>query len=527
MQARTIYTDTNVYWLTWDGLPGRRIQALDGTPGSSPVAQDFYTTFHLEENHLYQSSRPSGSENDRWYWNYIYASGAPAWSNYPFQLYDLSTSIPFSATVRGLLRGYAASPLHHTQVFLNGNLVDDAYWNPEAAYSFEAQVPQSFLLDGPNTVTVKCLLDSGITQDILFTNWFEIGYHRTYQVRDDSLAFTVDQPGEWEISLDGFTGQVLDLLDISSPMTPTRILSATIQFDQGSYQAAFHQAPGPPAGGERRYLAQTIDQRRQPFQISVDTPSDLHSSTNAADYIIITHGDFYTESLPLASYRQSQGLRTAVVDVQDVYDEFSAGLFDPQAIQSFLAYTYAHWTPPAPAYILLIGDGNYDYKNYFGRGEKNYLPPYLADVDLWMGETAADNRYVTVNGNDIFPDMMLGRLPVKTPQETASIVSKILSYEQNPAQDDWNQRMLFITDNADGAGDFPALSDAVADHYIPSNYQVQKIYYLITHFTPATTRAAIIQAINQGASVVNYTGHGSIPFWALRETAQYNRYTFP
>ena len=92
-----------------------------------------------------------------------------------------------------------------------------------------------------------------------------------------------------------------------------------------------------------------------------------------------------------------------VVDVQDIYDEFNGGMFDPQAIHDFLAYAYAYWTPPAPSYVVLMGDGNYDFKDNIGMGETNYIPPYLADVDPWIGETAADNRYVTVSGNDILP----------------------------------------------------------------------------------------------------------------------------
>ncbi len=224
LQAHTPYTDENVYWLTWDGSAGRRIQIVDGTPGNSPVPEDFYKIDHLEENYAYQSSRSSGPDNDHWYWNHIYASGSPDWVTYTLQLNDLSTASPLSATLRGLFKGYAATPQHHTQVFLNNHLVDDAFWASEAEYSFEAQVPQSFLLEGPNTITVKCPLGNGISEDVVLINWFEIGYQSKYHARNDNLAFSVDQTEARDVNLDGFTSELVDLWEITSPLTPTRIL---------------------------------------------------------------------------------------------------------------------------------------------------------------------------------------------------------------------------------------------------------------------------------------------------------------
>ena len=64
--------------------------------------------------------------------------------------------------------------------------------------------------------------------------------------------------------------------------------------------------------------------------------------------IIISHADFLNAIQPLATYRAGQGFRVKVVNVQDIYDEFNGGVFDPQAIQSFLSYAYSHWVAPAP-----------------------------------------------------------------------------------------------------------------------------------------------------------------------------------
>lgn len=54
-------------------------------------------------------------------------------------------------------------------------------------------------------------------------------------------------------------------------------------------------------------------------------------------------------------------------------------------------------------YVLLVGDGHYDFKDAAGRHLPNLIPPYLLNIDPWLGETGADNRYVSLDGP--------GRLP--------------------------------------------------------------------------------------------------------------------
>jgi uncharacterized repeat protein (TIGR01451 family) len=523
-KVNTKYTDVNVYWLTWGGADCvARMPTLDGTPGGASVPNYFRTTRHLEQNTFYSSGLPSGPGGDRWYWNSVWAPPTlpdfPDVRSYTTTLQHLATD-PLSATVRGLFKGYGAVPWHHTLVYLNGHLIDDAAnWPPQAEYAFEVSVPQSYLVEGTNTISVACPLDGGITANAIFVNWFEIAYTHTYTADGDPFFFGGDAAGTWGYQVGGFYTDTLELFDVTTPASPTAILSATVEPGGGVYTLTFQQV----ISAGHRYVALSPAQRKSPLRIEEDRPSDLHSAANGADYIIITHGDFYTDALRLADYRADrlspyhppQVMRTAVVDVQDVYDEFNYGIFDPEAIHSFLAYAYANWTAPAPAYVLLVGDGNYDFKNYFGRNEPNYIPPYLADVDPAAGEVPADNRYVCVSGDDILPDMHIGRLAVKTSAEAGAAVTKILNYEQSPPDGDWSQRVLFVADVADEAGDFPALSDDVLNQHLPAPYMPDKIYYGSPPYTTGSAaRAAIIGAINTGRLLVNYVGHGSNQVWA-------------
>jgi uncharacterized repeat protein (TIGR01451 family) len=511
-KMNTRFTDANVYWLTWGGSNGLRMVEREGTPtGSGAAPESFRTTQVLEQNKTYQASRPSGADADRWYWSFIWAT-APTTSHFTTTLYAPVTAA-MSATVRGLFKGYDAAPQHHTQVSLNGHLIADATWAKQAEYAFAVDVPASYLVDGVNTITVHVPLDMGITGDYFLVNRFEIEYHRAHVAVGDTLHFGNDTAGDWEYAVTGFTTATVQAFDITTPTLPGRILNVVAAPDGGAYTARFAQT----TDGAHEYALSTPAQFKSVVSIVAAQPFDLHAVTNGADYIIITHGNFYTAVQPLADYRATQGLRALVVDVQDVYDEFSAGVFDPHAIRNFLAYAYANWTPPAPAYVLLMGDGNYDFKNYTGRGELNYVPPFLADVDPWMGEVAADNRYVCVNGTDVFPDMHLGRLPVKTSAEAQAVVAKILDYEQNPATGDWNQKVLFAADNPDSAGDFYTYSDIIANNYLPAPYVGDKVYYGRTHTPAAAARSAILGAINEGRLIVNYVGHGARSYWASEQ----------
>jgi len=164
--------------------------------------------------------------------------------------------------------------------------------------------------------------------------------------------------------------------------------------------------------------------------------------------------------------------------------------------------------------VVLVGDGHYDPKNYSGYGRVSYMPPYLAFADPWIGETAADNRYVTVVGGDNFPDLMLGRLAVNSSAEASAFVNKIVAYEQSPVWGDWRRQVLAVADNADSGGDFALMSDNLLGDYLPASYQATKVHYGVTHTTAASARAAILAGINAGKLIVNYIGHGAAIAWA-------------
>jgi hypothetical protein len=212
------------------------------------------------------------------------------------------------------------------------------------------------------------------------------------------------------------------------------------------------------------------------------------------------------------------------------------------AIRDFVAYAYANWSGAAPGYLLLLGDGTYDMRHYLtssGQGATTaptYIPPLLAMVDPYIGETAADNRFVSIVGNDAMPDMNSGRLPANSAAEAEIMVDKILDYELLSPPGDWDKNVLFIADELSlGGGNFYELSDVLADgyddppantiKYLPAGYTSYKVYMETPGWSyPQTTCAYespsiackqdIINTINQrGTLLVSYVGHSTKTYW--------------
>ena len=140
----------------------------------------------------------------------------------------------------------------------------------------------------------------------------------------------------------------------------SRLFRPNVTASGGVYTASFEVSQTVPL----TYVVADRNAWQSPASITRYAPAvDLHDPANGADYIIITHHDFITGAQTLADDRAAQGLRTMVVDVDDVYDQFTDGIFNPIAIKAFLKYAYFNWQAPAPAYVLLVGDGHWNFKN--------------------------------------------------------------------------------------------------------------------------------------------------------------------
>lgn len=204
--------------------------------------------------------------------------------------------------------------------------LDDHEWSGKGKYEFEAEIPQNQLIDGENFLEIKLLR---LYQDLYF-DWFEVSFGRDFQAENDQLQFVYDNPGTWQFQVEGLTSPSVSILDITNPLTPTRIVTPTVTFAGGTYTAAFERE----ISSMNEYLVVGSSGELSPKTIEAYTPEEF-LSTQGADYVFITHPDLITETQRLADYRAAQGLSTRVVDVEELYNQFNFGIYHPYRDQKF------------------------------------------------------------------------------------------------------------------------------------------------------------------------------------------------
>jgi hypothetical protein len=160
--------------------------------------------------------------------------------------------------------------------------------------------------------------------------------------------------------------------------------------------------------------------------------------------------------------------------------------------------------------VLLVGKASYDYRDYLQGPNKNLLPTFLVDTPN-SEKTASDNQFAVMSQTDIRPAFAIGRIPAKTPDQVARVISKAIAYESGARSADWRKRAVFAAD--DKSPEFAAMSNALVAQ-LPEGIQAQRIYLSERGGDVKVARAELIAQWNAGASMLTYVGHGSVDLWA-------------
>ena len=519
------YTSENVYLLTWGpdasdrhGKLGARMALEDGrpqTPNTVKGRDVYLATLHFESDLERGQLGFTDDKRDQWFWRKITSGRSMRLS---FNLPELRHAGQYR--VRIMLHG-SALLTHHAAFFVNDVPIGTTEWHAQQSHRFESEPFNSAIFKAEsNQLTVELLKSTQNNRpDQIFLNWFEVDYWRSYRTTTDGIAFEVSPP-ETDLfrpivtTLKGFSQRGIDLYKPGvSKIANVEISRVERSGGDEGYALTFADTISKPTS----YVAMTFDQKRKPKRIILDTPSSLREPSNRADYIIITADEFYDAVLPFAEYR-GRRLRTKVVKVQDIYDEFNHGIFSPEAIREFLRYTYFHWQRPAPSYVLLVGDATWDFKS-----GKNFVPSYYFHSRAW-GQAAADSLYVAVNGNDDLPDMFIGRLPTHFEEEAKAVLDKIIRYEQNPLLGEWRRRSLFLAGKSDPKSSlerFEEDSEELIGRFLPPSQEVIRAYA-----DPASpyhgTTEKIVKHWNEGVAFLHFTGHGGGGIWADAKLFTFN-----
>ncbi len=520
--APSTYAANLVVWLTLAADPGSVCQATPQESGGATgiVEADALTAMRYELNRLYYSYVPMVEGAEHWYWDLLAPATGPARS-YPFTL--TATSV-LTAPLQIVLDVAGYDGAHITQMLVNGATVATEAWAGRTRRTITATVAPEFLHAGDNELRVVAA-GSG---DLQYVDAFTVSGRQRLVAENDRLAFTQPLTGAHAYAASGFSTADVAVYDISD--APALRVMATTASTPCPCTASFaDDAPAP-----RQYASLTAAQMNRPLRIEAAPATGLRTGAPQADYLILAPSGLLAAVAPLADYRAAQRLAVRAIDLQEVYDAFGDGRPHPEAIRALLTHALAAWPRPAPAYVLLVGDGTYDPLGYLGTPPAESAPANLRLVDPRLGETASDNRLASAWDSPL-PQMMIGRLPAATPAEVAAMVAKIVAFEAAPADAPWRRQATLVADNAysatgapDAGGNFWQKADAAAALLASQGIAAERLYYnpcdpgvepacalpyaSFAEAPPLTT--ALAASWQAGRRFVIYSGHGSPTGWA-------------
>ncbi|MCK4352744.1 hypothetical protein KAW65_04975 [candidate division WOR-3 bacterium] len=481
-----LYSTTNVYWLDYDGAYGARIVSKKGDPGEAFTPTSYPFKIHFEKDGWYKiwESSPCPDTIDPWFWTRISSEES-------FLLVTPPPSKEGSANIKIKARTDGGAGM--CEVFLNGSFIGNIPigWSGRPD-SLKEDISQTVLQD-TNELTLKPNVGR------VWLNYIELNYSRLYATDNGIIKFKAPGLGAYKFKISGFKSPGIRAWKLG-----TAVIDGRIEYNDTSltYTYIFEDT----ARNENTfYLVQDIIQ--EPTIIK-DTLSDLKSSLNQANYIIITNSELWNCGLNYASWRESQSvsrrISCKVVNIQDIYDEFNFGLPDPEAIKNFLKYAYENWSSP-PVYVLLLGDATYDYRNIYGYGGN--IVPSKSIYDLRMVLTPSDNYYACIDGTDPVPDILIGRLPVKNEREFNIVFSKLQNYESKINWGEWKKTFIFTAHTLYYGIDSATPTNNIIKKYMSEDYEVKRVYY------PALSQPELINVINKGGIFLSFIGHSAKRVW--------------
>ena len=214
----------------------------------------------------------------------------------------------------------------------------------------------------------------------------QLTYWRTFTADGNDLEFTLSSPGQ--VSIDGFRRRSIRVADVTDPEAVKLVSGTRVSRGSHGYSVRFNPDPG---SENRTWLAFS---KADIKLLSRSRPTRSPRGTRRA------RAQTWSLSLTATSWRASHRSRptenprdysVALIDVEDIFDEFSYGTKTPQAIKDFLTRASTSWQTP-PRFVLLVGDASFDPRNYLGLGNQDFLPTKLLDT-AYM-ETASDDWFV-------------------------------------------------------------------------------------------------------------------------------------
>jgi len=515
------YTDTTIYWLTWDGVDGERVQISDGILSNITDTLHYYSeVVHSEKNGWYDFAYASLVRREMPYWteNKTWNEGnivvGVKSNNFTVSEVFPKKKIKILCKMQDYVSNIS-SKAHLVSMSLNSysEFYDSTYIDKYQKVVLKAELNSTLLSNGNNVLKIHSFpTDASINVCVL--DWFEVEYPRYLKPVNNTLVFSFP-----DISVTN--SKLFKLLDISTDSFSLWKYGESIKkYDvlQNNNQITISDT----IKLTDKFFYCGISQIKSPKIYYLKKFANLRNTENKADYIAITHKKFRNKVEEYSKFiGDNYNVVTKVIDIDDIYDEYSYGFFNPEAIKDFLISTHDNWQESKPTSVVLIGGATYDY---YGNKYKyvssvterviNYVPSFGASVsDNWFVVWDTTGAYI--------PQMNIGRLSVTTNEEFDWYFEKHKNYLEQE-YNDWNKRYMFFS-SGDASNPSEVNSMYESNQFVIDNYVYPKpIGGNAEHFfktiEPPTnfghySSEYFQNAINNGAVFISYLGHSGTQIW--------------
>jgi len=518
------YTDKTYYYINVSAGLGKRLQTMAQPTGTIDMVIDTFEDYKFHEvdthNIAFLGRRWFGDRFD-----------IDSDKTFEFDFPNLITSSPIHLKV---FVASASSTSSSMQINVNGNAIS----NLSIAGASNPTLANAASFDGnanvnSDKIEVNLNYDNqGNPSGIGYLDYISIEATRALSFADKQFQFknsavtTASGIGQYNIANASQISEVWDITDLYNVTSYTNEdANNTLSFTStlGSLKTYVAVTPSdyfnPKIDTDKTIANQNI--KGTIFQNSNGQFQDI-------DYIIVVPNNMLNQAERLAQINKNQyNLNVKVVGLNEIYNEFSTGNQDIGAIRNLVKYVYDNASTPENRikYVCLFGDGSFDYKDRIPNNT-NIMPSWYSYNSFNLTNSfVSDDFYGMMDANEGSMttsdklDVAVGRILADTPQRAKEMVDKIESYYVKEAFGSWRNNFIVVSDDVDK--DWEGILQETTDNVGNTVNQEKAFINVIKIHTDAFKQEAsaggerypqvtesLINAIDNGALVVNYFGHG-------------------
>lgn len=513
------YDSKSYYFISASEGEGKRISYATNTDDYTKSSSTLpYVTYHeKEENNLIKSGREWVGE----------AFKFQPERTFNFQLTDLKTD----SLVEYEIRYVGGSVLHRTNfhTYINNQFIKtselttirETYGNKGIMSYVKGD------LSIPSTsFSVRSVFDNkGDGGAVGYLDYIRVVYHRTLKGNRSTMYTIQEENRASELSISDVSSNTL-IWDVSrvndikgiTPVDGKIKIGASVSnlliLNKGDYKTPSY------VGNVKN---QNLHQLEVPTLLIVTNKALMESAKAYSDF-----------------KNNISNIQTEVVDIDEIYNEYSSGSADISAIRDFVRDLYLR--DNKLQYLLLFGDCSYDYQNRISNNE-NFVPIYQSrssfnnttsfSSDDYFGflEEGEGDWEENSNGKETL-EIGIGRLPIRNNEEGYAIRKKIEKYVYDEkSKGNWRNKVVLVADDGDDRLHMKhadSLSALIGRKIVNINYE--KIY-LDAYEQISSSGGQIAPSvndelkakINRGALIINYSGHGSEEQWTQEQILTINQ----